>query len=402
MPVFKYEARYEGGETATGIVEAISEVEAVAQLRKTFEVVLDIKEVPKNFSKPSFGGGKKIKTKSLALISKQFAIILQAGLPLVQTVKLVAEQSESKELKDLWNQVAEDISGGWSLSYSLEQRAPYLPTIFRESIRAGEDSGDLESAFARMSDYYSRVQKTRSKTITTLSYPALIIVVAVIVISIIMGFAVPVFTDVFEQMDAELPPVTLALIAVSDFFQQWFFVVILLIAAIICGLWFANRTPQGSEAIAKALLSLPVFGNIIRMSAASQFAHTMSAMLAAGMPIMQALEVTGRTIDNKVLANEVLGALPGVEDGRSVGTSLALSADQLPEMLVQMTTVGEKTGSMEDTLQVLARYYDNEVDTRTDRVLAMLEPIIIVVLSLFVVFILLAVYLPMFNLYQQA
>lgn len=402
MPTFKYEARYPSGEINSGVIDALSENDAVNQLRKTYEVVLEIKEVPKTLSLPIPSPSKlKINMKNLALACKQFSIILQAGLPIVQTVRLVASQTSDKSLASLFNQIAEDVQAGWSLSYSLNHRAPNLPITFRETIHAGEESGDLVSAFDRMSSYYNRMNKTRSKTITTISYPALIIVVAIIVISIVMAFAVPMFTSTFESIGGQLPPITQALIAISNFFRQWIILILAIIIAIVVALLAFNKTENGALAISKVVLKLPIIGKIAQMGGASQFAHTMSAMIAAGMPILQALSVSGRTMDNKALSEEVLAALPGVEDGRTVGESLAATAKQLPAMLIQMVTVGESTGSMEDTLNILANYYDNEVDVKTERALALLEPIIIVCLSIFVVFILLAVYLPMFSMYSM-
>ncbi len=399
MPTYKYEGAYASGEKVSGVVEAVSQTDAVNQIRQTCEIVLSLKEVPRAAARDPLARFQKITAKSLALTCQQFAIILKAGLPLVQTVDLVAGQCGDKNLKALLHQVSEDVSNGWSLSYSFEQRgARSLPITFRETVRAGEESGDLLSSFQRMADYFERMNKTRESVVSALTYPTFVIVVAVIVVSIIMGYAVPTFTSMFESLSIELPWITKALIAVSGFFQKYTLLLIALLALAVFAVKLYGTTEKGGPALARTQLKLPIIGEIVRMSGASQFSHTMSTLLTAGMPILQAIDVSGRTVTNLCLSGEVLATLPGVEGGRPLGECMSY-AKELPPMLTQMTAVGEATGSLESTLKVLADYYDNEVDVRVKRALSLLEPAIIVALSIFVVFILMAVYLPMFSMY---
>ena len=399
MPTYKYEGAYASGEKVSGVVEAVSRTDAVNQIRQSCEIVLSIKEVPKSAARDPLSRLQKINAKSLSLTCQQFAIILKAGLPLVQTVDLVAEQCPDKNLSALLKQASEDVSNGWSLSYSLEQRgAKSLPVTFRETVRAGEESGDLQAAFQRMADYFERMNKTHESVVSALTYPAFVIFVAVIVIGIIMGYAVPSLTGMFESLGTELPWVTRALIGMSNFFQKYLLVIIALLALVFFAVRLYGTTEKGGPTLAKFQLQLPVIGSVVRMSNASQFAHTMSTLLAAGMPILQAIEASGKTMSNLCMAQEVLGTLPGVEGGRPFGECLGYTKE-IPPMLTQMTAVGETTGSMEATLEVLAAYYDNETDLKTKRAISLLEPAIIVVLSIFVVFILMAVYLPMFSMY---
>ena len=400
MPTYKYEAAYSSGERVNGVVEAVSQSDAVAQIRQSCEVVLSLKEVPRTAVKDPLARFQKISAKSLALTCQQFAIILKAGMPLVQTVDLVAEQCPDRTLSRLLRQVSEDVSNGWSLSYSFSQRGERsLPVTFRETVRAGEESGDLLSSFDRMAEYYHRMNKTRESVVSALTYPAFVLAVAAVVVAIIMGYAVPTFTGMFQSMDVELPWVTVALIGVSNFFQRYALVLLGVMALAVFLLRLYGLTEKGGAVLAGLQLKLPLIGEVVRMSGASQFAHTMSTLLTAGMPILQAIEVSGRTMTNQCMSDEVLNTLPRVEGGRPLGECMSY-ARELPPMLVQMTAVGEATGSMESTLKVLAEYYDNEVEVRTKRALALLEPTIIVVLSVFVVFILMAVYLPMFSMYS--
>lgn len=401
MPTYKYEGAYAGGEKVSGVVEAASRQEAVAQIRQNCEIVLSLKEIPKSFTqRPAAAMLGKISSKALAFTCQQFAIVLKAGLPLVQTVDLVAGQCDDKALQRLLRQVSEDVSNGWSLSYSFDQRGGKLPVTFRETIRAGEESGDLISAFDRMAKHYDRTAKTHAKAISTMTYPAFVIAVAIVVVYVIMDKAVPAFIGTFQDMGTELPAVTVALIAVSNFTSKYGGLVAAVLAAIVAACWLFSRTEKGGMLFSRLRLSLPVLGEIARMAGASQFAHTMSAMLAAGVPILQAIAVSSRSMSSLVMAREVMDTVAGVEAGRGLGDSMANSRE-LPQMLIQMTAVGESAGALESTLDVLAEYYDNEVDVRTERALSLLEPILIVCLAVFVVLILFAVYLPMFNLYNS-
>lgn len=398
MPRYKYEALYANGEEASGIVEAVSEQAAVAQLRQTCEVVLSLTEVRTPTGDP-LARFRKFSAKSLALICQQFAIILQAGLPLVQTVDLVAGQCADKTLRELLMQVSEDVSNGWSLSYSLTQRGSRkLPVTFIETVRSGEESGDMVTAFRRMGSYYERMAKTRSKATSAMIYPAFVLSAAVVVVTIIMVFAVPTFTRTFESMGVELPLATRILVAVSGFMSKYFLLLLALLFGLLAALRIYSHTERGGVQLAGFRLRLPVLGRIALMSATSQFAHTLSMMLSAGMPLLQALEIAGRAVSNQCFARSVLNIIPGVESGHSMGACM-MGDPILPPMLVQMVAVGESTGSLEATLQILAEYYDNEVDTATARAISLLEPIIIVLLAFVVVIILFSVYIPMFQIY---
>ncbi len=398
MATYRYEALRASGEKSEGVVEAADRSQAVAQIRQTYEVVLSLEEIaaPRQDPLEKF---QKLNLKIFALMCKQFSIILKAGLPLVQTVDLVAEQLEDKFLKKLLNQVAEDIANGWSLSYSFSQRGGRrLPVTFLETIRAGEESGDLVRAFERMSSYYDRMTKTRQKATSALIYPAFLTVVAVAVMIVIMTYAVPTFASTFTSMSIELPLPTRMVIATSNFFSKYLWVLLLIVALGILGLRLYWGTEQGRVKLSRWRLALPVLGKLAVMTAASQFAHTMTAMLSAGMPILKALDTAGRSVSNAYLSHQLLSVIPGVESGRTLGECIRECRD-LPPMLVQMTAMGEATGSLESTLEVQAEYYDNEVDTLSARALSLLEPIIICVMAVFVVIILLSIYLPMFTMY---
>lgn len=399
MASFRYEGLYSDGGTASGIVEAATQDDAVAIIRKTCGQVTMIKEIPKFVPLEERIARAKVTSKSLALTCQQFGIILKAGLPLVQTVSLVASQTADKGMKRVLETIAENIREGWSLSQSIAEHGKTFPVTFRETIRAGEDSGDLASSFERMAKYYDRSAKTKAKAVSTLTYPAFVIFVAVVVVGIIMTFAVPSFTSTFESMGIELPLATRMLIGMSRFATEWGWLVALILVVTVIGCVAYSRTEAGALLFSKLALKLPIIGDVVQMAGASQFAHTMSAMLASGMQILGAIDVSGKAVSSKAMSHEILGCVPGVEAGRTLGGCLS-ETTWIPQMLVQMVGIGESSGSMESTLEVLADYYDNEVQVKSDRALTLLEPIIICFLAVFVVLILFAVYLPMFSMSQ--
>lgn len=399
MPTYHYQAMYANGEKVEGVLEASSSSDAVVQIRRSYDVVINLTEI-KNQKTDVFKNYRKVNLKAFSLMCKQFSIIMKSGLPIVQAVDLVANQTQDKVLKKLLIQVSEDISSGWSMSYSFEQRGKkILPSTFTETVKSGEESGDLIKAFERMSVYYDRMTKTRAKATSAMIYPAFVLFVAAIVIVIIMTYAVPTFASTFKSLDMELPLMTKIVIGVSDFFSNYIWLMVLVIAGIILGVKLYARTAKGRIKVDKFKLALPLLGDVAVMTSASQFSHTMSTMLASGMPILQALSTASKSVSNACISEQIYGVLPLVEAGHSLGSCME-KCDTLPDMLVQMTATGEATGSLESILQVQAEYYDNEVDVLVARALSLLEPIIICVLAVVVVGVLLSIYMPMFSMYS--
>lgn len=258
----------------------------------------------------------------------------------MRTVELVAEQAESKALRELLKSVAADVAAGYSLASGFEIRNKTLPATFVETIRAGEESGSLEVSFSRLSEYFSKKSKIRAKTITSLTYPAFVVVVAVIVITVIMVYAVPTFTQTFETMGIHLPWATRFLIAMSDFFSNYILIILAFAALSVLGLRVFYHTDTGHVRLSRLHLNLPVLGRIAAMTAASQFANTLSIMLASGLPVIRALNVTGRAMSNFYLGRSVGNVVASVEAGRRIGEGM--EDTNFPELLVEMTKIGER------------------------------------------------------------
>ena len=399
MTTFKYRGLSPDGQKVSGVVKAYNEYEAVSQLRNTCSVITSITEVKeeKNFLTRDLGT-PKIKEKDLAMMCSQFSIILTSGMPIVRCVEMVADQAANKNLQAMLHKVAEDVAGGYSLAQSFENNCPGLPVTFIETIRAGEESGTLEMCFGRLYTYFDKSAKVKGKVASALTYPAMVIVVAIIVFIIVMVKAVPAFVDTFRELGTELPGITKAMIAISDFMTQKWWVLALIFLGLVALNVAVKRDPKGRAMLDRNKLTHSPFKKLHSMNAAAQFASTMATMVAAGMPIVKALEVTANVVTNGQVAEAIRSSRQGVEQGKGLAESMAKSP-YFPKLLTEMTGVGEQSGNMEQTLSVVADYFNNEVSLATERLLSIMEPCITIGLAVMTVFLLLGVYLPMFSMY---
>lgn len=398
MTTFKYRGLSPDGEKVSGAIKAYNEYEAVTRLRETCSVITHIEEVKekKNLN-PTFGA-TKIKDKDLAIMCSQFSIILNSGMPIVRCVEMVAEQARTQELQKMLRKVAEDVSGGYPLAQSFQNNAKDLPVTFIETIRAGEASGTLETCFERLHVYYDKQSKVRGKVISTLTYPAIVIFVAIVVFIIIMVVAVPMFVQTFAELGTELPGITKAMIAVSNFMTHQWILLVMIIAGLILGLTAMKHTVKGKEMLDTFSLLRSPLKRLHSMSAMAQYSSTMSTMLAAGLPIIQSLEVTAKVIPNGLISASIHRVCKAVERGRGLAESMK-EEDCFPHLLVEMSNVGEQSGNLEKTLDVVSDYYNNEVEQMTNRLLSALEPAITIALAVITVVLLAGVYLPMFSMY---
>lgn len=402
MNTYRYEGLSSSGAKVEGVVEAVNEQEAIARAKASCRVVTKVtREAQKNLFNADLGellGGGKIKAKTLSLLCSQLAIELKAGLPIVRSLQLVAENEADKNLKRILEKTAEDVGAGHGLADSFESNGPQFPSTFIETVRAGEESGTLDETFTRLKTYYKNSGQVASKVTSALVYPIMLIVVAVIVVAIIMIKAVPVFEDSFASMGNELPGVTKALIAMSNFMTDNILLLIAIVAAAALIIKLYGRTESGKALYARIGLTFPGIGMVNIMNAATQFSATMATMLAAGLPMVQATEITSRVVSNYLIQKDIRRAAEGVITGRRLGDGLKES-NYLPKLLLEMTAVGEETGNLDDTLDVINEYYTDEVSVAVERALGILEPCIVIVMALLVVFILLSVYLPLFSMY---
>ena len=398
MKAFNYKGRSVAGAQVDGVVEANTVEEAVEKLREGGLIVEKVEQAAEPSGMDLHLGSPRTRDRELSVVCNQFSIILQAGMPIVRTLELVAGQTSDKALKNVLTEVASDVSAGYGLADSFSKHGSDLPSTFVESVRAGEASGTLDQVFASLAAYYERSSKAKSKARSALIYLAFICGLAVVVVAIIMAYAVPVFARTFESMNLELPPITRFLINVSHWWGAYLPLVALAVVAIFIAIQLAKRNSSFRETWSRIGLSVPVLGKIAECNGAHQYSSTMSMMLAAGLPVTEAIDVTSRSMSNAHMASCLASTKMDVEAGKPLATGLAKTT-AFPDLVVEMTGIGEQTGSLEHTLDVMADYYANEVETTSTRALTLIEPIIIIILAIVVCLILLAVYLPMFTMY---
>ena len=405
MITYRYKGLTSSGANVEGVVEAFDKQDALMRAKENCRVLISVEPVSggkvndiMNADLGALLSGGKIKPKKLTLLCSQLSIELRAGLPLVSALRLVAENEEDKNIKRILNEVADDVHAGNGLADSFAARGPGLPRTFIETIRAGEESGKLDETFDKLQKYYENADAVASKVGSALIYPALLIAVAVVVVTIIMVVAVPVFEDSFSKMGNELPLPTKMLIAMSHFMVDNIWLLIAIVAAAALGIFFYGKTDSGRHLYARIALTFPGISLVNKMNAASQFASTLSTMLSSGLPLVSAARITANTADNLLISEDIEKAVTGVVEGNRLSDGIKESK-WFPSLLKEMVTVGEETGKLEDTLNVVSEYYTKEVDTAVKRALDILNPAITMVLAALVVFILLSVYLPIFAMY---
>ena len=402
MVTYKYKAISMDGAPISGIIEAYDEYNAVAQIKETCRLVTKITPVKEREGFLTMElGSKKIKTKSLSVVCSQFAIILKAGMAIAKCVELIADQTVDKKLKKLLQKVAADVSSGHSLAGSFENNGKdALPITFIETVRAGEESGTLENCFENLSFYFDKRTKTKQKVMGALTYPIFVVCVAIIVIIVVMVKVVPTLVSVFADLGGDLPFATKLLINTSNFFRKnllWMGVAIVILMFLFK---IITNTEDGRIAWNKFKLKIPVLGKIALLNGASQFANTMSTLLSAGLPVPQALGVTSKTMDNYLLSIRTGKMVTGIETGRRLGDCMK-DENCFPKTLNEMCAIGEETGELENTLDTIGSYYDNEAAYATQKAVALLEPTIMVFMALGAGFIVIAIYMPIFTMYQM-
>ena len=402
METFKYAAISHSGERVSGIMEGYNELDAVDRIKQTCDVILKLTPVKQDVgSLMSMDiGGNKLNAKAFTVMCSQFSIILRAGIPIARTVHLIAEKTTDKTLKRILKSVAEDVESGRTVADSFNDRGgSILPPTFVETIRAGEESGNLDRAFDSMYHLFDKRVKMAGKVRSALAYPMFVLVIAIGVVIVLMVKVVPTFTAIFDSYDSELPFMTRLLIGISNFFRSaWPY--ILVIAAIIALVYkLVQKTEKGKMGLAKLQLKLPILGNIALLNGASQFASSMTTMLGAGLPITRAVSITSRTMDNYYISSETGKLVGKLEEGKALGSSMAEAA-YLPDILVDMVTVGEETGELEETMDTISGYYDAELEMATDAAMKKLEPALLIFMAVIAGFIVIAIYMAMFDMYS--
>lgn len=402
MPKFSYKALTRDGKEIRGVMQADSEVAAASRIREEYPILLAISQQaekkPGNLLQMEIGS-RRIKAKQLAILCSQFAITLRSGMTVARAMQLLAVQNEDKRIRRIMAEASAEVASGSTVAAALEKYSDRFPLTFIETIRAGEQSGTLDQSFERLQKFYEKSYKTTEKIKSAMTYPLFVIGIGIVVLIIVMAKVIPTLAEVFADLGGTLPAMTQVLINTSGFLAKWWLLILAILALLIIGMRIYSKTQKGQLSFSRIALSLPLVGSINRMNGAAQFANTMSVLLAAGITVNQAIDTTARVMDNALLSEDVRSMRTGIEQGRTLVECLD-GKRYFPATMVDMCSVGEETGELEETLEHTADYYSNEADYRIQRLLVMLEPTLLLLLSVFAGFIVVSIYLPIFTMYD--
>jgi len=396
MPVFTYKGTNRAGATVTGEMSASSKTELQTLLRRQQITPSRMSEKGKEFNLPTFGGG--VKAKELAIFTRQFSVMIDAGLPLVQCLEILASQQENKTFQKVLTGTRGAVEGGSTLSAAMKQYPKVFDPLYTNMVEAGETGGILDTILQRLSSYIEKNVKLQRAVKSALVYPVGVLTIAAGVITLLLWKVVPIFATLFAGLGVDLPLPTKIVIALSNFVGSIFGLLILVgVAGAIFGLkvWYA--TPGGRMAMDTLVLKLPVLGILMRKIAVARFTRTLGTLISSGVPILEGLDITARTSGNAVIERALTKVRKALEEGKSLTEPLKES-DVFPGMVTQMIAVGEQTGAMDAMLQKIADFYEEEVDAAVKDLLTALEPIMIVFLGLVVGGVVISMYLPLFSL----
>ncbi|HET6381086.1 MAG TPA: type II secretion system F family protein [candidate division Zixibacteria bacterium] len=399
MAVFAYRGRTAGGVVA-GELEAPDRLAAVAQLRARGVTATSVQEKKVRTTSFTLSLGKKaggkVKDKHLAIYTRQFSTMVDAGLPIAQCLTILGEQSESKPLREVTTQIAREVEGGASLADSFRKFPKVFDDLFVNMIQVGESGGVLDVVLQRLSTYIEKAASLKRKVKSAMVYPLTIVTVAILVIIFMMTFVIPTFAQMFKSLGAELPLPTRIVLWLSDFTRRY----VLLIIAALGGFVYAVKryyaTDRGSQVIDAIMLKVPIFGPLVRKVAVARFTRTLGTLISSGVPILEALRITARTAGNRVVEKAVMQARAAVTTGRTLAEPLR-ATPVFPPMVVHMISVGENTGALDQMLGKIADFYDDEVDAAVSALTSLLEPLMIVFLGVVVGGLVVAMYLPIFR-----
>ncbi len=396
MAQYNYRAMDKGGKAKKGTVEAVSEDKAREKLKAEGYIIQEIKE---QGSAKKVGGGKKVKDKDLAVFCKQFVAILNAGVTVITALEMMAEQMENKTLQRGLREAQTYVQKGGTLADAFKLNPKIFPPILVNMVAAGEMSGNLEVSFERLTTHFENANKLTSKVKGAMTYPCVILVVVIAVVVVLLVGVIPQFEQMFSDLGSELPIFTKMLVAFSNFLQKKWYIVVLIVVALVLGLRAFGKTEAGSLLYAKIAMKAPIFGNLTVKSAAATFSRTLSTLLASGIPLIDAIEQVAKMIKNRIIREGLLDAKVQVAKGVPLSKPIR-DMEIFPPMLPQMIKIGEETGNIEEMVDKVADYYEMEVNDATDALTAMMEPLIIVIMGVVVGSIVLAIYSPMLSMYD--
>ncbi|HET7691535.1 MAG TPA: type II secretion system F family protein [Gemmatimonadota bacterium] len=393
MPVFTYKARTVAGESQSGEMTASTEADVVGQLRRRRLVVVSVREKPKELK---FSLGGRIKTKDLVLFTRQFATMINAGLPLVQSLDILATQQANKRAAEKIRAVLSDVESGSTLADAMRRHRDFFSEIYVNMVAAGEAGGILDVILLRLAEYLEASEKLRRKVKGAMFYPATVMGFSGLAIAVLLIFVIPTFAGFFTSAGVALPLPTRIVMGLSDFLITWWWAVGAVLAGIVYLFRAYRKTPAGRLTTDRLMLRIPVLGQVLRKAAIARFSRTLGTLVQSGVPILDGLEITARTAGNRVVEDAVMKSRASIAGGETIAEPLKRST-VFPPMVVQMINVGEQTGGLDDMLSKIADFYDEEVDASVGALTSIIEPVMIVFLGAIVGGMVVAMYLPIFD-----
>lgn len=396
MPGFNYTAINRNGKRVRSSLDASSIETAKSSLRGAGYTILDIKEqttLNRDIEIPFLGNPK---AKDMAVFCRQFVSILRAGVSVASVLSMLGQQTGNKKLRAAIREMQADVEKGEALATSMRRHPKIFPAILVNMVAAGESSGNLEESFRQMELYFDRSKRTKSKVTSAMIYPCVLIVVMIVVLIVMMTKIIPNFLKTFEDMDAELPKITLGVMAVCEWFKSWWWVPLLVLAALIVGGVLFHRTDKGKHFFGWLARKTPVVGNLTVKTACATFCRTMEVLIGSGLTLTDSMDLAASNMGNIYYLEAIRDARGMVAEGTPLRESLVRTGI-FPPMVSNLVGVGEETGDLQSMMGKVADYYDEEVDEATKKLLNLMEPAIIIVMAVFVVIIVLAIYLPMIN-----
>jgi type IV pilus assembly protein PilC len=395
MPVYTFSGKNAAGEKVSGERTAANKQVLAIQLRREQIGAPTIREKGKEFALPLFGSSK-VKTKDIAIFFRQFSVMIDAGLPLVQCLEILAANQENTTFQKTLTGVRTTVEGGATLANAMRQYPKVFDDLTTNMIEAGETGGILDIILQRLAAYVEKAVKLRSAVKSALIYPVAVVSMAFLIVGALLKWVVPIFANLFAGLGVTLPLSTRIVMGLSAFVGQFWWFVILGMVGLVVGLKYVRKDPRGRYWMDYGMLKMPIIGVLLRKIAVARFTRTLGTLITSGVPILEGLSITARTSGNAVLEEALLKVRKAIEEGRTIVDPLR-ECGVFPNMVTQMIGVGEATGAMDSMLQKIADFYEDEVDSATKDMLAMLEPVIIGLLGVMIGGIVISLYMPLFS-----